>query len=119
MTRRANIWAEVEALVAPFGVSRTDLIGDSHYRPCAWSRQMAYAYVYRVHGLNKSHIGRMFGGRDPTTVRHGVEQHEARMAWAEFLKWAAEPRPYPQLLSAMSRFTVCCKAAADRMRLAA
>lgn len=119
MTPQALIWAEIDRMIAPFEVTRADLVSPSVYRPYAWPRQMVYARLHREHGLSMSHIGRLVGGRDHTTVRHGMHQHEARMAWAEFLTWAGEATPHPTILAAMSRFTVCCKAAADRMRLAA
>lgn len=49
-------------------------------------RQAAYAEVRarRPH-LSLQAIGRAFGGRDHTTVMHGIRAHEARMAWSEIL----------------------------------
>lgn len=99
MTPQAQIWAEVEALAAPFGVNRAGLAGRRHTRQYTWTRQMAYAYVHRVYGLSKSHIGRMFGGRDHATVFHGIQQHEARMAWVELLRWAGEASEQPDLFA--------------------
>jgi chromosomal replication initiation ATPase DnaA len=49
-------------------------------------RQAAYAEVRarRPH-LALCAIGKAFGGRDRTTILHGIRTHEARMAWAEIL----------------------------------
>lgn len=119
MTPQALMWAEIEAMVAPYGVTRADLVGPRVTRPIAWSRQMACSYLHRTHGVSKSHIGRMMGGRDHATILHGIQKHEARMAWAELLRWsAADRQKYPHF-AAVARFTVCCKTAAGRMRLAA
>ena len=49
-------------------------------------RQAAYAEVrVRRPHLSLTAIGGAFGGRDPTTVLHGIRTHEARMAWVDVL----------------------------------
>lgn len=89
MTPRAHIWTDVETLIEPFGLTRKDIISQRRTRKMAWPRQMVFAHVRKTYGLSMPHIGRLFG-RDHSTVHHGIQQHEARMAWVEFLRLAAD-----------------------------
>lgn len=79
--------AIIDRIAAKYGLTRRDLLGPNLSR-CRMTivRQAAYAAVReeRPH-LSLPVIGRIFGGRDHTTVMHGIRQHNARMAWAEFL----------------------------------
>lgn len=62
-----------------------DIIGPSRARYVSLARQEAMWSAYqerrtngmRVYGLQS--IGEALGGRDHTTVLHGIRQHEARM----------------------------------------
>lgn len=62
------------------GVTVADIQGDSRVRPIAWPRQaiMFELYVSCPH-LSTPMIGRMLGGRDHTTILHGVSQHAERI----------------------------------------
>jgi len=55
-----------------FGVSITDLEGPSRRQPLARARQVAMYLVRELTDLSLPKIGLLFGGRDHTTVLHGV-----------------------------------------------
>src|SRR3972149_6419841 len=55
-----------------FGVSITDLEGPSRRQPLARARQVAMYLVRDLTHLSLPKIGLLFGGRDHTTVLHGV-----------------------------------------------
>lgn len=73
-TRRAVGMQEVLAAVANmFGVKETALKGPKRDRPIARPRQV-FMYLCRIElGLPFTDIGGVLGGRDHTTVMHGVE----------------------------------------------
>lgn len=74
-----------------YGLTLADLTGDRRTRYFAYARQEAMWHVRRERpNLSLPSIGRIFGGRDHTTVIHGLRCHEARLAWAEFLILAAD-----------------------------
>jgi len=74
------------------GFTFDDMIGPARDRRTSVVRQAAMHAVRteRSH-LSYDRIALIFGGRDHTTIMHGVQAHEARMAWVEFLRWAASP----------------------------
>jgi len=74
------------------GFTLDDMIGPARDRRTSVVRQAAMHAVRteRSH-LSYDRIALIFGGRDHTTIMHGVQTHEARMAWVEFLCWAAAP----------------------------
>lgn len=73
-----------------YGLDARALTGKRRTREIAFARQSAYAEVQarRPH-LVLCQIGQAFGGRDHTTILHGIRAHQARMAWAEVLIAAA------------------------------
>lgn len=76
----------IENVGRRFGVTIADLKGPNRSPAYAWPRQMAYAEVKKARPhLSMPEIGKAFGGRDHTTILHGIRAHEARMAWAEIL----------------------------------
>lgn len=81
-------WRITAGMVAmKHGLSLADLIGPSRRRKVARPRQEAFAAVQEKHGYSLPKIGRLFGGRDHTTVLHGIREHAKRVAAAA----AAEP----------------------------
>lgn len=63
------------------GVKVEDIMGDSRYRKHVWPRQMLMWEVkQRSPDISFPQLGRIFGGRDHTTMLHGIRAHERRMA---------------------------------------
>lgn len=77
--------AIVESVAARFGMTVADLTGPSRCRQYAYARHMAMAEVRAARCLSLPAIGRMFGGRDHTTVVHGIRCHQERAAWCDVL----------------------------------
>ncbi len=66
------------------GVTLADIVGDRRFKPIVHARQEA---MYRLrdlrthegaHRFSLPRIGQLLGGRDHTTVLHGLKAHEAR-----------------------------------------
>lgn len=73
-----DIAAEVAALYA---LTLADLFGPARAKAISHPRQHAMWEVRRrAPHLSLPQIGRLFGGRDHTTVLHGIRAHEARQA---------------------------------------
>ena len=73
---RTSVADIVRETAAKHGLSVADILGQSRSRPIAWPRQEA---MYRIF-TESPHIsypeaGRRLGGRDHTTVIHGVKAH--------------------------------------------
>lgn len=78
--------AIIDRVAAKYGLARRDLIGPNRGRFIAFARQEAMACVRRERGhLSYPTIGRIFGGRDHTTIMHGEARHLERAAWADVL----------------------------------
>lgn len=60
------------------GFTEYALTGQSRKGPLVIARQALYAAA-RDMGYSMPRIGQLCGGRDHTTVLHGIRQHEARM----------------------------------------
>ena len=69
----------VDAAALAHGVCVADLMGDRFIRKFAHARQDAYWRVRERLGWSYPHIGRFFGGRDHTTILHGILAHQARI----------------------------------------
>ena len=63
-----------------YGLLVKDLRGPRRDRRVAWPRQHAMYRMYVERNLSLPTIGRLLGGRDHTTVLHGVRQHKKRLA---------------------------------------
>jgi len=62
-------------IVAEFyGLTGADLLGRTRTAPVAFARQVAMYLLREENGLSLPAIGDHLGGRDHTTVRHGVEK---------------------------------------------
>ncbi|MCY3904996.1 MAG: chromosomal replication initiator protein DnaA [Caldilineaceae bacterium] len=73
--RRPREAASVVQIVAKhFGLGESDLLGRSRTKEIANARQLAMYLLREENGLSLIHIGSILGGRDHSTVRHGVEK---------------------------------------------
>lgn len=76
----------IARVAAEHGVPSTMLTGNRRTRQAYVARQQAMWEIRRERPhLTLKVIGRAFGGRDHSTISHGVRAHAARMAWAEIL----------------------------------
>ncbi|MDH3470772.1 MAG: chromosomal replication initiator protein DnaA [Acidimicrobiia bacterium] len=64
----------INATSASFGVSTDDLCGPSRKQPLARARQIAMYLCRELTDLSLPKIGKEFGGRDHTTVMHGLDK---------------------------------------------
>lgn len=73
--------SQVLALVAAeTGYSVAQLTGGQRPRPLAHARQAAYYRIYtECKHMSLPAIGRLIGGRDHTTIRHGLIRHCERI----------------------------------------
>lgn len=63
------------------GFSVEDLVGPRRQAPLVWERHLAMAAIRRATGLSLNQIGLIFGGRDHSTVHHGIRRAEAAASW--------------------------------------
>lgn len=61
-------------------ISQASILGPSRKRPIAHARQHAMFEMAQQDHLSLPMIGQFLGGRDHTTVLHGVRAHKARVA---------------------------------------
>ena len=61
------------------GVSYVELLSDRRSRYVAWPRQEVMYRAAKETRLSLPAIGRLLGGRDHTTILHGIRQHAKRM----------------------------------------
>ena len=72
---------EIQSTVARhYGVSVIDLCSDRRARKVVWPRHVAMYLGRELTAHSLPSIGRAFGGRDHTTVMHGIGRVESRMA---------------------------------------
>jgi chromosomal replication initiator protein len=69
----------VRAVAAAYKVSPKDLCGRSQRRRYAWPRQELMWRLHETGRYSLSQIGAFLGGRDHTTVLHGIREHAKRM----------------------------------------
>lgn len=83
-----------------YGLTARCLVGQRRTHLVAVVRQAAYAEVRasRPH-LSLPAIGKAFGGRDHTTVMHGIQTHQARMAWVDVLITLGQGAYQPDLFA--------------------
>lgn len=89
------IWAErgravseiIQEVGEKHGVTKGEIIGDRRSRYIVAARHEAMARVYKARpDLSLPMIGRLFGGRDHTTVIHAARKmgvHESRKPWVQ------------------------------------
>lgn len=73
--------ADIIALVSGLtGISVADITGHSRFRHIARARQLVMYLAHHHAGRSYPHIGRHLGGKDHSTVLHGVRQVAANPA---------------------------------------
>jgi chromosomal replication initiator protein len=72
--------AVLDAVAAQMGVTVGELTGPRRTRRIAGARQVAMQLLRRLTGLSLDEIGRHIGRRDHSTVLHGLERVQERMA---------------------------------------
>lgn len=91
MTPRRELLHQLAAFAAAHDLTLNDLLGFDRARHVTPVRQAAYALTKAQRPLySLPEIGRVFGGRDHTTIIHGLRRHAARLAWFDFLIWAGD-----------------------------
>lgn len=74
----------IELVAEAYDLKVDDLLGHCRERRLAWPRQHAMWLMSQQAHLSLPMIGRFLGGRDHTTVLHGIKRHQDRLA-AELL----------------------------------
>ncbi|MGH9165941.1 MAG: helix-turn-helix domain-containing protein [Acidimicrobiales bacterium] len=80
----------IAAVAAAFGIAPEQLLATGRTRHVVDARQVAMYVLREVRGLSYPAIGAAVGGRDHTTVMHGVERVRARMAEQPALRRGVE-----------------------------
>ena len=77
--RRASIKEIIAAVAAEYGVPASAIVGNSRLSVVTVPRQEAMRRAKEA-GLTLAQIGRLMGGRDHTTVMHGIKRARERLA---------------------------------------
>lgn len=67
------------ATITYFHISMEDLLGTTRDRHCVTARHVAW-YIERKRGFSYSHIARLYGGRDHTTIIAAMNHVNERVA---------------------------------------
>jgi chromosomal replication initiator protein len=79
--RRATPVEEIQQRVATaFGISRAELVGSSRAAAPLRARQVAILLTREASGLSLPEIGRLYGGRDHSTVLNALRRIEIGIA---------------------------------------
>jgi chromosomal replication initiator protein len=62
-----------------YGLSMEDLVSHNRSRPLTTARHVAMFLVRECTGMSLPKIGEMFGGRDHTTAKHGIDKIDKNM----------------------------------------
>lgn len=79
---RSNSKRIIAQVADRHGLTVAELMGTTRVRLIAHARQEAMWRISRELGRSLPEIGRMMGGRDHTTVLHGIRAYEKRLAEA-------------------------------------
>lgn len=101
---RISIRAIVEATAAHYGFSRVELLAHRRAQAVVRPRQVAMYLARRLTVCSLPEIGRRMGGRDHTTVMHGVARVEQRLA--------TEPETAEEVTTIAGVLTAAAQAAA-------
>lgn len=74
---RAKLIVKQEAY--KMGLCQRDIMAYDRTRPAVIARQAAMYRIAAELGWSLSRIGQFLGGRDHTTIHHGIRAHERRM----------------------------------------
>jgi chromosomal replication initiation ATPase DnaA len=84
--------AILETVAQVTGVSVGDLCGPCRMRKLAWPRHLGFHMVKRTRpDLSLPQIGRAFGGRDHTTIMHGLKKVALLADRPPFSEWLMHP----------------------------
>lgn len=75
----SSIQSIIADVAKKYRVSNIELISQRRSRYIAWPRQEVMFRAFKETTLSLPAIGRHLGGRDHTTILHGIRQHEKRM----------------------------------------
>ncbi len=76
----------LEIVAEYYGLCAADLTGRTRTAPVSFARHVAMYLLREENGLSLPAIGDQLGGRDHTTVRHGVEKITADLEQQELLR---------------------------------
>jgi chromosomal replication initiator protein len=76
---RAKLSEITDIVAEAFGVPVSDIIGPQRLREYVVPRHVAYYLAHELGYFSMPQIGRHFGGRDHTTVLHGIRR--VRSKW--------------------------------------
>jgi len=76
-TGRIRMADIAEEVAWAHGMTVAQILGRNARREFSWPRQRAYLLCHRQ-GYSLGQIGRLFGGRDHTTIIHGIRAAEGR-----------------------------------------
>lgn len=77
-TPNMDIRVIAEAAAARWDISVEEIRSSCRKRRCVLPRHEAFYHAGKI-GISPSRIGDYFGGRDYTTVTHGIAMHKRRM----------------------------------------
>ena len=90
----------IARVAAKYGLTPADLAGESRLRRVAYARHEAIWTVRQARPhLSLPALGRIFGGRDHSTIHYAIEVHACRMAWADILVSIADGVMQPDLFA--------------------
>lgn len=75
----------IDFIVAQSGISKTLLLGSQRTQDFVTARHQAMWLAREYTGKSLPEIGRRFGGRDHTTILHGVRKREALKASGDWV----------------------------------
>jgi chromosomal replication initiator protein len=78
--RRIKIEDILKVVSRHYGISRGDILSQRRHRSVVWPRQIGMYLAKQLTSRSLPEIGRRFGGRDHTTILHGVKKVEELMA---------------------------------------
>src|SRR6266508_1058984 len=70
----------ISLVASAFGLSASDLTGQSRMRHVVLARQAAAWVLRKTYAISLEQIGRLLGGRDHTTIGYSIAQVEQRIA---------------------------------------
>jgi hypothetical protein len=80
---QASVSKIIDATCAHYGVTRRMMLGQRRLQAITLPRQVAMYIASEGTGLSLPVLGRLFGGRDHTTILHGVRKVAALVATGE------------------------------------
>jgi len=84
--RRTPATAALLAVATEHDISVSELRGPARCHRIAHPRQELMWLLYHHHSMSYPQIGRFLGGRDHTTIMHGVARHQERIDAAHACK---------------------------------